>query len=91
MKYDPVKQIKALKVPILLVNGTTDIQVKLDQLNRLAEAQPEATVAKIKNMNHVLKFIKSEDMGEQVELYGDPDAPLHKKLSKPVFKFLSQF
>ena len=91
MKYDPVKQIKALKVPILLVNGTTDIQVKLDQLNKLAEAQPEATVAKIKNMNHVLKFIKSEDMGEQVELYGDPDEPLHKKLSKPVFKFLSQF
>lgn len=91
MKYDPVKQIKALKVPILLINGTTDIQVKLDQLNRLAEAKPEAPAIKIKNMNHVLKYIKTDDMGEQVELYGNPYAPLHKKLSKPVFKFLSQF
>lgn len=91
MKYDPAKQIQALKVPVLLINGTKDIQVKSEQLEKLAAANPSATVAKIKNMNHVLKFIKTDDMGEQVELYSDPDAPLHKKLAKPILKFLSQF
>lgn len=89
MKYDPAIEAAKLKVPALFVNGTTDVQVSLDELNSLAEAQPNAKVVKIKNMNHIFKPISSKDMGDQLELYDDPEVAIHKKLIPALNKFLS--
>lgn len=88
MKYDPSVEAAKLKVPAFFVNGTTDIQVGLEDLELLSEAQPNAKIAKIKNMNHIFKTISNLDMGEQLELYGDPDVVLHKKLIPILDKFL---
>jgi pimeloyl-ACP methyl ester carboxylesterase len=88
MKYDPAVEIAKLKIPVLLINGTTDIQVDVSEMDLLLEALPTATRVKIKNMNHVLKTIKTKDMGLQLELYGKPDVPLSKKLIKTMAKFL---
>jgi pimeloyl-ACP methyl ester carboxylesterase len=90
MKYDPGKEAAKLKVPLLIVNGTTDLQVQVSEAKILAEKNPSATLAIVKNMNHVLKFTKDREMGPQLELYADPDAPLHKKLAKPVVTFLQE-
>lgn len=89
MKYDPAKEIAELKIPVLIVNGTTDIQVKPSDAQILANSKPEAKLVLVKNMNHVLKFIKETDQSSQLEVYGDPDMPLHKKLKKPLLKFIS--
>ena len=88
MKYDPASEIKKLKIPLLLINGTKDIQIAVSEMEMLKAANPMAISVKIKNMNHVLKTIKTMDMGLQLELYAEPDAPLHKKLAKPIVKFL---
>lgn len=89
MKYDPVKQAAQLKVPLLIVNGTTDLQIRpKEDAEALKSAQPQAKLVVIKHMNHILKFTKSTDIGEQLELYSDPDVPLHKKLKKPIISFL---
>ncbi|OIQ37560.1 MAG: hypothetical protein BM555_00450 [Crocinitomix sp. MedPE-SWsnd] len=88
MKYDPAREIAKLKIPVLLVNGTTDIQVAVSEMDLLQASKPDAVKVKIKNMNHVLKTIKTKDMGLQLELYGKPDVPLAKKLPKVISKFL---
>ncbi|MEZ4923133.1 MAG: alpha/beta fold hydrolase [Crocinitomicaceae bacterium] len=88
MKYDPGQEAAKLKVPLLIVNGTTDLQVQVSEAKLLKEKQPNATLAIIKNMNHILKFTKDKEMGPQLELYGDPDPPLHKKLTGVVVDFL---
>ena len=88
MKYDPGEEAAQLKVPLLIINGTKDLQVQVSEAKLLKEKQPNAKLVIIKDMNHILKFTKEKEMGPQLELYSDPDAPLHKKLAKPVLDFL---
>lgn len=88
MKYDPAKVIGELKIPVLIINGSTDIQVDVEEAKLLSEGNPNATLKIIKKMNHVLKYIKSKDLEPQLEVYGDPDLPLHEKLTKELLAFL---
>src|SRR5262245_39667499 len=44
LKYDPSKEIAKLSVPILIVQGTTDIQVSKEDADLLAKAAPKATL-----------------------------------------------
>lgn len=88
MKYDPAKEAAKLKVPMLIVNGTTDLQVTIKDAKLLSEANPAAQLKLIKNMNHVLKFTKSDEIGEQMELYTDPEIPLHKKFPKVILSWI---
>ncbi|MBD3636202.1 MAG: alpha/beta hydrolase [Crocinitomicaceae bacterium] len=88
MKYDPAEQAKKLNVPLLIVNGNRDAQVSVEQAKMLKEANPDAELKIIRNMNHVLKFTKLKSGLEQLEVYGDPDLPLHKKLPKVILKWL---
>jgi uncharacterized protein len=89
MKYDPVKEASKLKAPLLIVNGTTDVQITTEQADMLKEANPSADYSIIKNMNHILKFTKYKTGFEQLEIYSDPDAPLHKKLPKVILEWLA--
>lgn len=90
MKYDPAKEAAKLKVPMLIVNGTTDLQITKKDAELLSEANPSAQFKLIKNMNHVLKFTKSNDIGEQMEIYMDPEIPLHKKFAKVILNWIDE-
>jgi pimeloyl-ACP methyl ester carboxylesterase len=90
MKYDPAKEITELKQPVLLINGTYDVQVAVNEMELLAASNEKATTKKIGKMNHILKWINTKDMGYQIEQYSEPDVPLHKKLMKPILKFITK-
>ena len=90
MKYDPQEEAKNLKVPLLIINGTTDAQIQVSEAEKLHAAKPDADYSIIKNMNHILKFTKLKNGLEQLEIYSDPDLPLHKKLAKPILSFLEE-
>jgi uncharacterized protein len=70
-RYDPTKSIAALSAPVLIVQGTTDIQVSVDDAKRLAAASPHAKLLIIEGMNHVLKSVPA-DRDKQIASYGDP-------------------
>ncbi|MBK3518971.1 alpha/beta hydrolase [Carboxylicivirga marina] len=55
MKYDPCHEISKLEIPILIIQGTTDIQVSEDNAQLLHKAAPTSQLSLIENMNHVLK------------------------------------
>src|SRR6185312_5324624 len=50
-KYDPVVEIKALRVPVLLVQGTTDLQVPVSDAKLLSAAKQDARWVPIDGMN----------------------------------------
>ena len=71
-RYDPAKWIAALTVPVLIVQGTTDLQVSVDDAKRLAAANPKAKLVLIEGMNHVLKEVP-DDRDKQIASYSNPD------------------
>jgi pimeloyl-ACP methyl ester carboxylesterase len=87
-KYDPRAEIRKLKVPALIVQGTTDIQVLEKDADMLAEAYPGATKKLIQSMNHVLKDCVTTDKAAQVPIYSNPDLPLNKEFVTEVVSFI---
>ncbi len=73
--YDPAAEIGKLTIPVLIIQGTTDLQVKVDEANRLSAANPRAKLVVIEGMNHVLKSA-SGLIGQQLPSYSDPNLPL---------------
>jgi len=87
-KYDPQKEIAKLKIPVLIIQGTTDIQVSLDDANRLSKAHQGATLAIIEGMNHILKQAPI-DRQMNILTYTQPDLPLKKELIDNIILFLN--
>jgi uncharacterized protein len=74
-RYNPVKEIARLSVPVMIAQGTTDIQVSLEDARSLAGAYPSAKLLFIDGMNHVLKMVPSQ-RDKQVASYSDPSLPV---------------
>jgi alpha-beta hydrolase superfamily lysophospholipase len=87
MQYVPAKRIAALRMPVLIVQGTTDIQVDVGQAQALKAARPDAGLAIIEGMNHVLKEVPL-DPQHPLASYGDPSLPLHPSLAPALIGFL---
>lgn len=89
LKYNPVTEIKKLQMPILIINGTKDIQVPDSDAKLLHEANPKSEIAIIENMNHIFKEIKG-DTSENQESYNKPELPIMPELSQKMNSFLSK-
>lgn len=87
MKYNPVKAIQMLNCPVLIIQGTCDIQVPRGDADNLAKALPKAKLVVIKNMSHTLK-----DVGENCEMqqksYVSKDVPLSVPFVKAITEFV---
>ena len=88
IQYNPSEEIKKLSVPILLINGTEDLQVKPQEASELLLANKNAQLVFIKGMNHVLKEVKS--MTENKSSYLKPDYPLSTKLVQVIVEFVKK-
>jgi pimeloyl-ACP methyl ester carboxylesterase len=88
MALNPTKEIKKLKCPILIVNGTQDLQV--DEKNALAlnKANPNSKLVLIPNMNHLLTEIASEKAEDNYASYQNPTLPISKKMMDEIILFM---
>ncbi|WP_437328202.1 alpha/beta hydrolase [Sorangium sp. So ce381] len=75
MKHDPAVELAAVTAPILLLQGTTDLQTKVEDAERLAEARPDATLVIVEGMSHTLKEATLSNES-QAAAYTDPDLPV---------------
>jgi len=87
IKYDPSKEISRLKIPVLIIQGTTDIQVSTGDAKLLKASNPGATLKIIENMNHVMKECDS-NMQTNMATYMDPELPLKSGLVDQIVKFI---
>jgi pimeloyl-ACP methyl ester carboxylesterase len=88
LRYDPTKEIARLSVPVLIVQGTTDVQVNMQDAKSLASANPSAQLLLIEGMNHVLKMVASE-RDKQVASYSNPSLPVSPGLLSAVSRFVN--
>ncbi len=88
-QYDPRIEIAKLNKPVMIIQGTTDLQVSIDDAKSLHEAQKNAELKIIDNMNHVLK-VSELDQDKNLQTYSDPDLPLIDGLVSSIVKFIQQ-
>ena len=85
---DPAVEIQKLDIPVLIVNGTKDIQVEVRDARLLKEAKMDAKLKVVENMNHVLKDIVIDS--DNLKSYYSPDYPLSKSLLKELISFINE-
>lgn len=89
-KHNPKQIIATLKIPILIVQGTTDVQVSVKDSELLKAAAPKAKLLLIDNMNHVLKSCNSSNPQTQNATYTNPNLPIVKELTTAIISFVKK-
>lgn len=87
LKYAPQQEIAKLKMPILIVQGTTDVQISVKDAQLLKQGAPAAQLKIIDQMNHVLKTAPAAS-GVADASYTDPGLPLNPELVKVMKDFI---
>ena len=87
MKYEPCAEIKKLHIPIIIIQGTTDIQVQVKEARMLKSCNPAATLTIITGMNHILKPAPA-DVNKNVATYADGTLPLMPGLADVLTNFI---
>lgn len=86
-KHDPAKIIADLDIPILIVQGTTDIQISVDDAKRLHQAARNAKLVVLEGTNHVLK--KVSNPVEQQLAYLAPKLPIDPRVVDEIAAFVA--
>lgn len=89
MKYDPSVEIEKLNIPVLIIQGSTDLQTNLKDAEILKDAYSSSNLIVLKDMNHVFKE-SSDDMMTNLATYSNPELPLHPKLTKTMVTWLKE-
>jgi pimeloyl-ACP methyl ester carboxylesterase len=74
--FDPPATIRAVRQPVLIVQGDRDLQIGVQDAERLRAAKPEATLAVIPLANHVLKRTADTTIAGQMPTYQNPAIPI---------------
>lgn len=77
MAFDPSGAVRAARpVPVLIVQGGRDLQVRVADAERLHAARPDATLVVVPLANHVLKEASDTTLAGQTMTYQDPAIPI---------------
>lgn len=87
MSYKPQEEIKKLEMPILIINGTKDLQVSEAEAKLLNDAARTSTLKIIENMNHVMVPITGGDL-ENSKSYNETARTLSPQLIDSIVKFI---
>ena len=88
LSTDPARLISAYPGPVLIEQGTRDLQVSVADAKSLAAAQPRARLELVPDTNHVLRHVASDDRAANLATYADASAPLADGVVGPILSFL---
>ncbi|MET1533211.1 alpha/beta hydrolase [Burkholderia sola] len=78
LAIDPTALLTGYTEPVLIVQGARDIQVGVQDAQRLKDANPHTRLTIVANANHVLKTVHTDALDENLAAYSNPDLPLAK-------------
>lgn len=90
LQYNPSSEIKKLKIPILILQGTCDIQVKPEQATMLHDANTNSEIAIINTMTHVLKNTTEDCLDKGRITYTDANLPLNETFVQTMLNFINK-
>ena len=73
---DPPAAIRAVRQPVLIVQGGRDLQVTVADAERLRNAKPDAQLVVVPLANHVLKQTTDTTLNGQMPTYQNPAVPI---------------
>ena len=88
IKYDPSAEIAKLEIPVLIINGTRDLQVNEKQAKMLRKSSANSKLVLLKDMNHVFREIKEEKKDQNLASYNNSEKPLHPELIPVLTDFI---
>jgi pimeloyl-ACP methyl ester carboxylesterase len=74
--FDAPAAIRAVRQPVLIVQGATDLQATVADAERMHAARPDARLVLIPATNHVLKHVADTTVAGQMATYQDPGVPI---------------
>ncbi len=86
-RQDPAQAFGRLRVPALILQGSHDIQVSVSDAEQLKAARPDAQLAIVEGMNHMLRIVPL-DMEQQLASYRNPQLPLARALGERILTFI---
>lgn len=87
--YDPAGLMKTYPGPVLVLQGSTDLQVSMADAERLAAARPGVTLVRLDGVNHVLKAAPA-DRPANAATYADPSLPLASGVAEAIAAFVKR-
>lgn len=87
LKYNPATELQRVKGRVLILQGTTDIQVNKTDAEALKHGNDKAELIYLEGMNHILKNAP-EDRAQNLATYADPTLPLHANLLPTIHQFI---
>lgn len=87
MAHDPAEALAAFDGPVLILQGTTDLQILVADAERLAAAAPDARLVVIAGVNHSLKDV-SDDLAAQMAADVDTTLPVNADVVRETADFL---
>jgi len=88
MKYNPQLELKKIDIPILIINGTKDLQVSIEEANLLKASVENAQIEIIEKMNHILVPIEGDNL-ENSKSYNESFRKLSLKLIDVIVEFVN--
>ena len=76
LSQDPTAFASTLKLPLLIVQGGRDLQVKVADAKMLAAAQPKARLVILPTVNHMLKVVATDSPAANFATYSNTSLPI---------------
>lgn len=89
MQYNPHELIENLDIPVLIINGTKDLQVSAAEAQLLKTHKPDADLVIIENMNHLLFEINGDDL-VNTKSYNDLSYPIMSEVITAMVDFIQK-
>ena len=87
--YDPKQEISKLDIPVLIVQGSNDIQIEIKDAQLLHNAAKKSRIEIIKGMNHVFRQAP-ENRLLNMQTYGNPELSIDDSLVNLIVDFLDE-
>jgi uncharacterized protein len=86
--YVPAVEIAKLTVPVLILNGSTDIQVGVEEAENLHKYCKQSRMVIVNGMSHLLKEAPADRMKNLATYNTMPNDPIKVELLQAIVKFI---
>lgn len=88
LRFDPTDEIKKLKIPVLIIQGTTDLQIPVIEGDKLKHVRSSYTYAVMRGMNYVFRDAPA-DKDKNEATYTQPQLPLKPEFVSTIVDFIN--
>ena len=89
MQFNPKEELAKLNMPVLIINGSKDLQVDVSEAEILKEIKPDSEFEIIPNMNHIFKMIAGDGL-ENSKSYNEYKLPVMPELINLISEFIKR-